>query len=84
MFVLYLMWEILFQTFIWEIVVPPRVVSDSSRCPSMHVHHDKNQRIKLHEYVWISQMNVWNKISHIKYNTNILNAILTQIRYNAW
>ena len=52
MFVLYLMWKILFQTFIWEIVVPPkRAVSDSSRCPSIHMHHDKNQRTKLHEHV---------------------------------
>ena len=38
------MWEILFQTVIWEIVVAPRAVSDSSWCPGtcMYVHYDEH------------------------------------------
>ena len=46
----------------------------------MHLHrrHRELSDIAIEETT-ISQMNIRNNISHIKYNTDILNAIITQI-----
>ena len=51
MFVLYLMFEILNQIFIWEIGCSSNGDIGKLTVYFMHVHHDRNQRMKLNEHV---------------------------------